>query len=65
MDVELHASKLCCHCHCEMAKVRYSGNESNSVFHCSSIKCGITIDHDINGARSIFMLLEKMIQKER
>ena len=33
--------------------------------HCSNNECGITIDHDINGARNIFMLLEKMIQKER
>jgi transposase len=48
-----------------MAKVKFNGKEINSVLRCSNNKCGITIDHDINGARNIFMLLEKMIQKER
>jgi S-ribosylhomocysteine lyase LuxS involved in autoinducer biosynthesis len=58
--------KFCCHCHCEMAKVKFNGKEINSVLHCSNNDCGITIDHDINGARNIFMLLlEKMIHKER
>ncbi len=55
---EFHTSKLCCHCHCEMAKVKYNGKEINSVLRC------ITIDHEINGLRNIYMLLEKMIQKE-
>jgi transposase len=62
---EFRTSKLCCHCHCEMAKHKFNGKEINIVLHCSNNKCGITIDHDINGARNIFMLLEKMIQKER
>jgi hypothetical protein len=35
--------------------------EKNSVLCCSNNECGIAIDHDIN----IYMLLEKMIQKER
>jgi hypothetical protein len=48
-----------------MAKVRYNGKVINSVLCCSNNKCGITIDHDISGARNIYMLLEKMIQKER
>jgi hypothetical protein len=61
---EFHTSKSCCHC-LEMAKVKFNGKEINSVLHCSNNKCGITIDHDINGAINIFMLLEKMIQKER
>jgi transposase len=58
---EFHTSKLCCHCHNEIAKVKYNGKEINSVKN----ECGITIDCDINGARNVFMLLEKMIQKER
>jgi transposase len=62
---EFRTSKLCCHCHCEMAKIKFNGKEINSVLHCSNNECGITIDRDINGARNIFMLLEKMIQKER
>jgi hypothetical protein len=62
---EFHTSKLCCHCHCEMAKVNYNGKEINSVLCCSNNEYGITIDHDINGTRKIYMLLEKMIQKER
>jgi transposase len=62
---EFRTSKLCCHCHCEMAKVKVHGKEINSVLRCSNNECGITIDHDINGARNIYMLLEKMIQKER
>jgi len=48
-----------------MAKVKFNGKEINSVLHCSNNECGITIDHDITGARNIYMLLEKMIQKER
>jgi hypothetical protein len=48
-----------------MAKVRYNGKVINSVLRCSNNKCGITIDHDISGARNIYMLLEKMVQKER
>jgi transposase len=48
-----------------MAKVKFNGKEINIVLRCSNNECGITIDHDINGARNIFMLLEKMIQKER
>jgi transposase len=41
--------------------------EKKSIVFSIAVKneCGITIDHDINGARNIFMLLEKMIQKER
>jgi transposase len=62
---EFRTSKLCCHCHCEMAKVKFNGKEINSVLRFSNNECGITIDRDINGARNIFMLLEKMIQKER
>jgi hypothetical protein len=27
---EFHTSKLCCHCHCKMAKVKYNGKEINS-----------------------------------
>jgi acetolactate synthase small subunit len=60
---EFRTSKLCCHCHCGMAKVKFNGKEINSVLRCSNNECGI--NHDINGARYIFMLLEKMIQKER
>jgi hypothetical protein len=41
---EFHASKLCCHCHCEMAKVKFNGKEINSVLPCSNNECGITID---------------------
>jgi transposase len=52
-------------CHCEKAKVKFNEKEINSVLHCSNDECGITIDCDINGARNIYMLLEKMIQKER
>jgi S-ribosylhomocysteine lyase LuxS involved in autoinducer biosynthesis len=48
-----------------MAKVKYNGKEINSILHCSNKECGIIIDHDINSARNIFKLLEKMIQKER
>jgi transposase len=48
-----------------MAKVKFNGKEINSVLHCSNNECGITIDCDINGARNILMLLEKMIQKDR
>jgi hypothetical protein len=48
-----------------MAKVKYNGKEINSVLPCSNNECRITIDCDINGARNIHMLLEKMIQKER
>jgi transposase len=48
-----------------MAKVKFNGKEINSVLRCSNNECGIIIDRDINGARNIFMLLEKMIQKER
>jgi hypothetical protein len=62
---EFCTSKLFSHCHCEMAKVKYNGKAINSVLGCSNNKCGITIDHDINSASNIFMLLDKMIQKER
>jgi transposase len=48
-----------------MAKIKFNGKYVNSVLRCSNNKCGITIDHDINGARNIFMLLEKMIKKKR
>jgi hypothetical protein len=48
-----------------MAKVKYTGKEINSVLCCSNNKCGITVDCDINGTRNIYMLLEKMIKKER
>ncbi len=48
-------SKLCCQ----------NGKKKNSVLHCSNNKCRITIDCDINGARNIYMLIEKMVQKER
>ncbi len=37
--------------------------EKNSIVFYS--KCGITVDYDINEARSIHMLLTKMIQKEK
>ncbi len=50
---EFHTSKLCCHCHCEMAKVKYNGKEINSALHCSNNEGGITIHHDINGTRNI------------
>jgi transposase len=48
-----------------MVKVKYNGKEINGILHCSNNECGITIDSDINGTRNIYMLLEKMIQKER
>ncbi len=41
-------SKLCYHCHGEMAKVRFDEKEINGVLHCSNNKCGITM---INGRR--------------
>ncbi len=44
---------------------KYNGKEINSVLHCSNNECGITIDRDINGARNIYMLLTKMVQKEK
>jgi hypothetical protein len=42
---EFLTSKLCCHCHCEMAKVKFNEKGINSVLHCSSNECGITIKH--------------------
>ncbi len=62
---EFQMSKLCCHGHCEMAKVKLNSKEINSVLHCSNNKSGITNDCDVNGARNIYMLLTKMIQKEK
>jgi hypothetical protein len=62
---EFLISKLCCHCHSKIAKVKYNGKEINSALHCSNSESGITIDHDINGVRNIFKLLVKMIQQER
>ena len=62
---EFRTSKLCCCCHCETAKVKYKDKAVNSVLRCSNNECGITIDRDINGAANIYMLLTKMIQKER
>jgi transposase len=62
---EFRTSKLCCHCHSEIAKVKFNGKDINSALCCSNNECRITIERDINGARNIFMLLEKMIQKER
>lgn len=64
---EFYTSVMCCvlpFC-CEMAKVSFSEKEINSVLHCSINKCGNTIDHDMNGERNIYIVLEKMIQKER
>jgi S-ribosylhomocysteine lyase LuxS involved in autoinducer biosynthesis len=48
-----------------MGKVKNNGKEINSVLHCSNQKCGIATDHDVNGARNIYMLLRKMIQNEK
>jgi transposase len=48
-----------------MAKVKFNGKEINSVLRCSNNECGITIDHDINGARNIFMLLKKIIAERK
>jgi hypothetical protein len=62
---EIWMSKLCCCCHHETAKVKYNDKEVNSVLCCSNNKCGITIDRDNNWASNIFMLLTKMVQKER
>ncbi len=62
---EFWTSKLCCCCYSETAKVKFNEKEINSVLHCSNNECGITIDRDINGASNIFMLLTKMVQKER
>jgi hypothetical protein len=62
---EFRTSKLCCCCHSETAKVKFNEKEINSVLRCSNNECGITIDRDINGASNIFMLLTKMVQKER
>ena len=32
VDIDgFQTSKLCCHCHCEMAKFKYNGKEVNSV----------------------------------
>jgi hypothetical protein len=58
-------SKLCCHCHSETVKVQNGGKEINSVLHCSNNKCGITIDHDVNGTRNMYVLLTKVIHKEK
>ncbi len=47
VDVEeFHTSMLCCHCNCELAKVRFGEKEINNVLCCSNNVCGITIDHD-------------------
>jgi hypothetical protein len=40
---EFCTSKLCCHCHFEMLKVKYNGKEINSVLHCRNNECGITL----------------------
>jgi hypothetical protein len=47
------------HMWCEVADV------DEFHLHCSNNECGIAIDYDINGTRNIYILLEKMIQKER
>ncbi len=62
---ELQMTKLWCHCHSEMAKIKYNIKEIYTVLHCSNNMYGITIDHDINGARNTYMLLTNMIQKEK
>ncbi len=61
---EFQMSKLCCHCHCEMAKIKYNGKEVNRVLHCSKNECRITIDPEINGAKNISMVLTMMTQNE-
>jgi hypothetical protein len=43
----------------------FGGKDTNSVLHCCNNKCGVTTEHDVNGARNTPLLLEKMIQKER
>ena len=62
---EFRMSKLCCCCYSETAKVKFNKKEINSVLRCSNNECGITIDRDINGASNIYMLVTKMVQKER
>jgi hypothetical protein len=44
---------------------KYNGMEINTVLHCSNIDCDLAIDHDVNGARNIYMLLRKMTHKKR
>jgi hypothetical protein len=46
-------------------KLKYNGKDINVALCCCNRKCGITIDHDINGDRNIYVLLTKMIQKEK
>jgi hypothetical protein len=44
VDVEeFRTSKLCCHCHCEMAKVKFNRQEINIVLHCSNNECEILL----------------------
>ena len=58
---EFRTSKLCCCCsHCT-EKVCFEGKEVNSVLRCTNNECGITIDRDINGAKNIYMLFNKML----
>jgi hypothetical protein len=61
---EFHTSKLCCHCHCELATVKYNGKEINSVLRCSNNKCGITIDHDITCKEHLYVIREDDSERE-
>jgi len=57
-------SKLCCHCHCETAQVKYNGEEINSVLQCNTNKSGNTIDHDINGASNKYVADKEDLEGE-
>ncbi len=62
---KFQTSELCCCCHHETVKVKFNEKEVNSVLCCSNNECRITIERDINGVSNMYMLLTKMVQKER
>jgi hypothetical protein len=61
---EFPTLKLCCCCHSTTEKDKYDDKVVNSVLRCINNECRTTIDKDMNGAATIYMLLTKMIQNE-
>ena len=61
---EFRTSKLCNKCHHDTSKVKFNGEKINSVLRCNNNECGIIIDRDINGAKNIFMVFEKILRGE-